>query len=154
MYVVIFSVFLFAIILVFLFTQSNKTTDGADLHTCTRADPSNCQQYYDCFGNLKSCSANNRYDEDRGICRDYYLTDCGIRYNPSLPSLPVLCRPFWEGLSLENIFPHSNCRLYNRCLDVPLTASILSCYTQDTAFSIEDKECRPTDTVDCGTRFI
>nr|QDW81138.1 ORF79 [Cydia pomonella granulovirus] len=151
---VILSAFLFVVILLFMVSQSSNYDDTLTLEGCTRVDPTNCQQYYDCFGILKSCSGENRYDETSASCQNYYLTDCGGRFNPELPSVLELCDPFWWGKSSNRRFADADCRRHHTCQDNRLTILSSTCYNANTLYSIETQECERADEVDCGSRFV
>lgn len=136
---------------IFIFTlNQSRTTDDFEAHSCSYPDNTNCQQYYNCFGNLVSCSVENRYDINSNSCRSYYLTDCGERYNPPMPQAHVLCLPYQQNLSSKDLFPLPYCNRFIQCFASNFHLSY--CTPTDLHFSIENETCMHRDDVDCGSR--
>lgn len=93
------------------------------------------------------------YDIESGKCQHFYLTRCGQRFNPPLPSNVDLCTPFWDGQSILDTFPEIECWRYSTCA-AQHSAILQRVCLDNTYYSIPDNECKPLDKVDCGIRSI
>lgn len=125
-----------------------------DTQSCFRPDPSNCRNYYNCFGVLRSCEVDYRYDETSQRCRHYYETECGSRYNPARPHPLELCKNFLNGVpGAQNIFPDVYCHRYIRCNLPPRPSwDIVDC-DNGMLFNIQRRTCLDSALVECGNRL-
>lgn len=116
------------------------------------ADPNNCSNYFDGFGFLKTCALDDRFDENRGECANYYMVNCRSRPNPQrVPE--ELCDAFWSGETQLNVFANIMCNEFVYC--IPNTASVTRrvCPLQ-TFFDVHTRQCLPAEEVDCGGREV
>ncbi|ABC61193.1 unknown [Choristoneura occidentalis granulovirus] len=141
------------IFVILFFVQHKKPNDDFETISCVRANPSNCQQYYDCFGNLMACSFDERFDENTNSCNHYFFTDCKQRYNPPYPTVTELCRPYWDGLSNVNIFPTPQCNRMFICTTDLLSYNLVCRSDLFELFSIEQRQCIDGNKVNCGSRI-
>ncbi|AIS92070.1 hypothetical protein [Erinnyis ello granulovirus] len=149
-------VFVFIVFVVFVLQLNvsqkidNDETDVGDLaNSCFRADMRNCQNYYNCLGVLTSCGIQNRFDTTTRQCENYYLTDCGDRYNPPMIfNRTELCTPYWNNQSTQSVFATPICY---QALECTTFAMITSCPLGQ-QFDIPSLTCKPESEVECGSR--
>ena len=152
-FVLVFIVFI-VFVLQQLLTSTQNDNDLEDVvDGCSRVDMRNCQYFYNCLGILSSCRAQDRFDSTTQQCQNYYLTECGDRYNPPFPEINELCTPFWNNQSTQRIFPTPLCTQYVMC-DTNANVTQSQYCPSGTLFSIADMKCLPVSEVDCGTRLV
>ncbi|AAM70269.1 hypothetical protein [Phthorimaea operculella granulovirus] len=116
-----------------------------------RADPTNCQQYYNNFDQLMSCNMHERYDEPTMSCRDYWFVDCGSRFNPELAEPKLLCEPYQNGVSDINMFGVEQCNHLAVC--GPIAGVTIGWCVGETYYDLIEKQCLPKEMVECGYRI-
>lgn len=134
--------------IIFFFFQHSNSRTNLYADSCTLADSRNCQQFFNCFGFLESCNAQERYNTKTYSCQNYFLTDCEERPNPPFPTPQESCLAFNEGLTEINRFPTSHCNQFISCSAA--SYSLNNCGNQ--FYSIPDFQCRPIQDVICGLR--
>nr|UYX49701.1 ADOR66 [Darna trima granulovirus] len=140
---------LMIMVVLFMYSQSDRKDNVINESVCSRSFIDNCQYYYDCWGALKSCGPQDRYDENTRSCRHYYLTNCGNRYNPPHVTNSELCNAYANGYLTVNMFPQELCNQYMQCINN--NARIFACVNQ--LYSIPDARCESKENVDCGSRL-
>lgn len=153
MFVLVFFVFVVFVLQVRSTPPPNDTTNDLEdvVNSCSQPDLSNCQYFYNCLGILNSCRAQDRFDSTTNQCQNYYLTNCGDRYNPPFPSVSELCTPFWNNQFSQSIFPTLMCSQYVTC-DSTVNVTHTQHCPSGTMFSLVNMKCMPVFEVDCGMR--
>ncbi|UXX41873.1 hypothetical protein [Psilogramma increta granulovirus] len=154
-FMLIFFVFFVFLSQLLTSTQQPDNDNLEDMvNGCSQASMSNCQHFYSCLGILSSCRAQDRFDSNvTRQCQNYYLTDCGDRYNPPFPTISELCTPFWNNQSTQHVFPTTICSRYLMCDTITNVTQNQIC-PDGTLFSIPDMTCLPELEVDCGKRIV
>lgn len=120
-----------------------------------RPNPSYCSNYFDCWGNSKECGVGLRFDEAAGRCRNYYLVDCGDRYNaPNYDEddARVMCAQ-WAETGTGIRFPTAACNTFRQCFRDHLgNIGFANRSCETLYYDIEQAQCRVRADVDCGSR--
>lgn len=141
---VILTLFLIIVVTVFTMTNLDSLKWRPIDRDATYADPQDCSQFYNQLGVLRSCPAEQRFHEGVGSCRNYFLVDCGERYNPPMPEHQSLCEQYGRDLN----WPTEFCNRSITCDTLPILHTCVEGYS----FDIYTRTCLPSTIVDCGIR--
>lgn len=152
---ILLAAFLLFIVAIFLRKQSGGIRELEEGGCAFRLDPDDCSNYFNCLGVAMQCGAGQRFDASEGRCRNYFLVECGDRYNP--PNLEgddaeVMCTQ-WDQTGHGRHFPSPVCNSFRQCFREHfggLGFSDESCGTY--RYDIEQSQCRAPAEVDCGSR--
>lgn len=108
-------------------------------------DMNDCSKYVDTLNFPSTCPPGERFDLDYNVCRNYYLVNCGVRYNPPYPSSSELCEPYKNQTIVgETRFPVRNAQYYADCNSRDATGDTTKKCDNGLFYEIKSQQCVET----------